>query len=120
MSVFIKMLSTKDLKTVRKELFDAATKWYDIGLEVGLECSTLDNIKGMYQDNQDCLREMIKCFLKQVNPKPTWKIVVDALKDKAVNYGQLAEAIECTYCKPSEHDAQDDPGKQQCSYSLYI
>ena len=104
------MLSSKDLRIVRNELFDAAMKWYDIGLEVGLECSTLDNIRDMYQDNKDCLREMIKCFLNQVNPRPSWKIVVDALRSKAVNFGQLAETIENSYYKPTG-EKMVDPGE---------
>jgi len=39
-----------DLSTVRNEIHDARTKWYDIGIELNVDVSTLKAIDSMYKD----------------------------------------------------------------------
>ena len=87
-----------DLSTVRNEIHDARTKWYDIGIELKLDVSTLKAIESKYSDSKDCLREVITEWLKAVHPKPTWRSLVDALRRKVVDESHLAAAIEGKYC----------------------
>ena len=87
-----------DLSTVRNEIHDARTKWYDIGIELKLDVSTLKAIESKYSDPKDCLREVITEWLKAVHPKPTWRSLVDALRRKVVDESHLAAAIEGKYC----------------------
>ena len=104
---------------VRHELYSAARKWYDIGLELDVKCSTLDNIRDMYKDNnEDSLREMIKMFLQRSTPIPTWRAIVDALNAKAVGYSQLAEEIEKKYY--GQHDFQENPSPSKDSIQYVI
>ena len=41
-----------------------------------------------------CLTEMLTLWLKQVNPSPTWRVLVTALKQPTVGLQQLGEQIE--------------------------
>ena len=83
-----------DLSTVRNEIHDARTKWYDIGIELNVDVSTLKAIDSMYKDSKDCLREVITEWLKAVHPKPTWRSLIDALRRPAVGESKLAVEIE--------------------------
>ena len=89
-------LSIDDLKVLQEKLFDVSNKWYNIGLQLLLNADTLDNIDG---STQHCLREMLKKWLRKVNPYPTWKAVVDALKSVVVGEEKLAQQLEDLYCK---------------------
>ncbi len=85
-------LTTKDLRTVRNAVYDAASKWYDLGLELGISPNWLDTIKKTYNDNpQDCLRQMLKLWLS--NGEPTWEVLSDALCNQAVGFADIAEKI---------------------------
>ncbi len=84
-----------NLKTVRQLLFDIRVKWYDIGLELDVAVGTLESIKSSYHDPKDCLREMLKEWLKSISPPPTWKRLATALRSSAVNEKSLAQKLEC-------------------------
>ena len=81
-----------------EEVFDAHAKWYNLGLQLGVRGGTLDGIRNQYQDPKDALREMLKVWLKMVDPKPTWAALVDALRKKTVERFQLATELEHKYC----------------------
>lgn len=81
----------KDLKHVRALLFSIRHKWYDIGIELDLQVAELDIIRSKYDDPADCLLEMLKLWLKSINPLPIWNTLADALRADAVNEVALAE-----------------------------
>ena len=92
-------LTIDSLKDVREALFDVRNSWYDIGVELDVSPATLDNIKTQFHDNAGhCLREMLKVWLKGVDC--SWKVIVAALKSKALreSTGTLATEIEKEYC----------------------
>ena len=91
-------LSSNDLHKVQKELISAQNQWYDLGLALDLSSSTLDSIKGKKDSTKVCLREMLKEWLKRTNPKPSWRAVVEGLRDVTVEENQLAEEVEKKYC----------------------
>ena len=84
--------------TVLNEIHDARTKWYYIGIELKLDVSTLKAIESKYSDCKDCLREVITKWLKAVQPKPTWRSLVDALRRPVVDESKLAAVLESKYC----------------------
>ena len=90
-----------DLRTVRNEIHDARTKWYDIGIELKVDVSTLKNIESTYTDSKDCLREVLTGWLKAVDPKPTWKALVDALNTRVVDEHKLAADLDAKFCSCS-------------------
>ena len=87
-----------DLSTVRNEIHAAQAKWYDIGIELKVDISTLKTIESMYSNSKDRLREVITEWLKAVHPKPTWRSLVDALRRPAVDEAKLAAVLEAKYC----------------------
>jgi hypothetical protein len=67
----------------------------DIGIELGLNKTDLDAIKTNFGDDlTKCFTEMLTLWLKQVNPLPTQRALVEALRSPIVNQGQLAQCIE--------------------------
>ena len=85
------------LNFVRKELFDARAKWYDIGIELDIPTSTLKSIKSMYNSPADCLVDMLDTWLKQIDPKPSWKVLINALEQPTVAEKQLAKRLRHKY-----------------------
>ena len=94
-------LTTIDLGKVRNEVFSAAAKWYDIGLELGVTADYLDTIKKANDDPLDCLRELLRRWLSNVDPQPSREALVAALRIPAVNYPALASEIELKFCGAS-------------------
>ena len=67
----------------------------DIGIELGLNKTDLDAIKtNLDNDPTKCFTEMLTLWLKQVNPLPTQRALVEVLRNPIVNLGQLAESVE--------------------------
>ena len=85
------------LNTVRNEIHDARTKWYDIGLELKVPESTLKSIESRYEDDKICLREVIAAWLR-ANDQATWESLVDALRTRVVDEPRLAADLEAKYC----------------------
>ena len=73
-----------------------AAKWEAIGISLQLDSGLLDIIK---EDNPNdcraCLREMLKEWMKQVNPPPSWSAIIKAVKD--AGYSFLARKLRERY-----------------------
>ena len=50
-----------------------------------------------YQDPKDRLYHIIIAFLSQAEPRPTWRVIVDALRSPVVNLTALAERVEAAH-----------------------
>lgn len=99
-------LTISDLKTVLKALYKSRTKWYYVGLDLGVPEDVLEDIEKRRDDLVDCLREMLKVVLKREEPV-TWRVVVEALRSPTVGLDQLAEEVEAKYCPlPTPDTAQ--------------
>ena len=85
-----------DLKSVRRALWDARCKWYDIGVELDLDTATLDAIGADYRKVEDCFREVISKWLN-ASPDPSWKALSEALRSPAVEHPEIAAKIERKY-----------------------
>ena len=78
---------------VQDEAFEARSKWYAIGLSLGIQPGTLTTIKRDNPESQDSFREMLACWLKSANLQKSWKALANALKKEAVGYPNLATRI---------------------------
>lgn len=84
------------LKDILKELYTkVAVKWEDIGIMLGLESGMLEALKTQENKPESQLREMLKLWIKQVHPQPTWSAIVDALE--SVGEGALAGQLNEKY-----------------------
>ena len=87
-----------DLKTVQVELWDVKCKWYNLGLELDLDKSSLDAISAnRHEQVEDCFREVLSQWLDLATPSTSWKALVKALRSPAVDFPQVASKIESKY-----------------------
>ena len=86
-------LTADDLSTVYERLYSARTKWFNIGILVKIDNTTLESIKVRNRDDPDgCLREMLTHCLQAGGPL-TWRDLCDCLRSKTVAHNDLAEEI---------------------------
>ena len=71
------------------------TKSKLFGRVLQLPPHTVDRIHVQYSDPEECLFQVMDEFVKQVEPRPTWRAIVNALKDPLTS---LAEEIENKNC----------------------
>ena len=87
----VSTLGIDDLCDVLEAVWEARSKWYNIGLKLGTSAGTLDSIKtGAKENPDDCITAMIKDWLNNGKPKPTWAAVAKAFKSPMVGYEHLA------------------------------
>ena len=85
------VLNAEHLTAVRSKIWGARTKWYDIGLELGIDPGTLYAIKCNNDNIEDRFREMLWKWLNKVNPQPTKTQLAKALESPSVGHDHLAE-----------------------------
>ena len=79
-----------------KFLYPIAADWQNIGVFLNLPDSDLIQIESDYPGKcRDCVREMIRKWLKQVNPAPSWKNLAEAVE---IVDPSIAERIVRQYC----------------------
>ena len=94
MFIFAANLTIDNLGDVLEAVWDARSKWFNIGLKLDVSACTLTAIKkNNNQDCDDCLTAMLEHWLNNGRPKPMWAKVAEALKSPMVGYEHLAEQI---------------------------
>lgn len=69
------------LQDLLKELYSIASEWENIGVFLGIDSSMLDIIKATENSkSQSCLREMLKVWIKRVNPPCSWSAIAEAVE----------------------------------------
>ena len=69
-------------RTCLKLLLPIAADWQNIGVFLNISDSDLKQIESDYSGRcRDCVREMIRRWLKQVNPAPSWKNLAEAVEE---------------------------------------
>ena len=69
------------LQDLLKELYSTASEWENIGVLLGIDSRTLDAIKATENSkSQSCLREMLKVWIKRVDPPPSWSAIAEAVE----------------------------------------
>ena len=112
----IDQLTIEDLKTVKKAVWSARTKWKDIGLELDIIQTDLDAIETAHRDIGRCLTEMLTLWLKKVDPPPTWSTLVAALQDPTIGYGDLAKELESNLNSKDTTDTGPEPKRRKGEY----
>ena len=89
---------TEDIAVdVWRELQQAQEKTFSLGLELKLPKPEVETIHSSYSKPTTRLLHVIIAFLKQAKPKPTWKIIVEALKSPTVNLPDVANKVKATH-----------------------
>ena len=86
------------LPVLLKELLSkVASNWENIGVLLGIDDGPLSKIKAdNHGESGNCLREMLRVWLKKVDPPPLWNLIVDALK--SLGEEKLAQELNEKYC----------------------
>ena len=83
-----------------KELLSkVSADWEHIGLILELKEGDLSAIKSDHHESNKCFREMLKLWLKQIEPPPTWSAITDAID--VLEYESLAEELRKKYSNKS-------------------
>ena len=93
-------LTPDDAADILDELLPAQNQSYVLGLKFKLPQSEVEGIKETYSKPRNRLLQILIEFLKQAEPRPTWRFIVDALRTPAVNLPALASKVESAHSGP--------------------
>ena len=86
-------LTVADLKDALEEVYDARSKWYNIGLQLELPLGTLDAIESECKSSLDYgCRKMLQRWLETGEIR-TWRALADALGSELVGRKDLKAKI---------------------------
>ena len=88
------MLPQETAVEILEELLPAKNKSLFLARKLKIPDHTVEAIEKQYIDSQERLYHVIVEFVKQVEPRPTWRIITDALRSSIVNLPRLAKEIE--------------------------
>ena len=92
---FLGHLTTEDTRVILKTLWSARSKWFHVGIELGMDIGDLDAIKTDNIKNVDqCFTDMIIKWLRQKESPPNWTSILSALRSPTVGREDLANIIE--------------------------
>ena len=90
-------LEEKDLEKLLEELLPAQTRAKELGLKLKLPPYVVESTHKTYKEPQDHLYHILLEFLRQAEPRPTWRVIIDALRSPVVNLSRLAERMEAAH-----------------------
>ena len=79
---------------VLEELLPAQNKSYELGLKLKLPQHVVEGIHSKDLPPDKYLLKILIKFLHQVEPRPTWRVIVQALRSPVVDLPALAKAVE--------------------------
>ena len=92
------VLSPDDATRVAEELLPAQNKSYYFGLKLNLPQHKVEAIHSKYSEPVDRLHHVITEFLNQIiEPRPTWRVIIEALRSPIVNLKWLASELELAH-----------------------
>ena len=86
-----------DVPEIVRQLLGVQIKSATLGRLLKIPKPTLDAICTPSSTPQDQLFHIIDEFVKRLEPSPTWKVIVDALRDPLMGEPRLAQHIEKEY-----------------------
>ena len=99
-----------ELSVLLEELFDVKRKWYNIGLQLKVPDTKLDEIESTSKDDIEvALRRVLQEWLKQLEPRPTWGSLVRALRSRTVSEHDLAANLEGRYVASASARTESAP-----------
>ena len=95
---FSAVLTEHHLKYLLEDTIDAETKWYFIGLYLGLTPATLDAIGQNFKMCNEQYKEVLYKWL-QSRVTPTMRKLIEALESNTVKKESLATRLRTKYAK---------------------
>ena len=79
---------------ILEELLEAQNQSFTFGLKLKLPVHDVKAICARFSEPRKQLLHIIISFLEQAEPRPTWRVIVDALRSDAVGLTALARRVE--------------------------
>ena len=80
-----------------EELLPAQNKSYELGLKLKLPQYVVEAIHSKELPPEKYLLKVLIKFLHQVEPTPTWRVIIEALRSPAVNLPVLGRKVEAAH-----------------------
>ena len=90
-------LHPNDAVNIAEELLEAQNESHTFGLKLKLPVHEVEAICERLLDPRDRLLQIIIAFLRRAEPRPTWRVIVDALRSPIVNLTALARRVEAAH-----------------------
>ncbi|CAI8019116.1 hypothetical protein GBAR_LOCUS11514 [Geodia barretti] len=90
------MFKSDDVSDILYELVEAQNHSYVLGLKL-LPQHEVEAIHRQYQDPKERLLHILLFFTRQIQPRPTWRVIVEALRSHSVNLPRLAARVEAAH-----------------------
>ena len=90
-------LGPDDVMEVLEAILPAQNKSYNLGLKLKVPRHVLRAIHAKHQSSDVHLRDILEYFVDQIDPRPTWRVIIDALRSPAVNLPRLASRVEAAH-----------------------
>ena len=90
-------LCPEDAAEVAEALLPAQNKSYELALKLKLPLYLVKSIHSTDSKPSSRLILVVDAFLSQVEPRPTWNVIADALRSPLVNLPQLANTLETAH-----------------------
>ena len=114
-------MSQEDVPDVVCEILDVRTKSDLFGRVLKLPAATVESIHQQYGDPKDRLFHIIDDLVKQVEPPPTWRVILEALRNRLIGHCRLAQEIESKYCpRPPTDDGSYTYSVSQSVHELFV
>ncbi|CAI8046087.1 hypothetical protein GBAR_LOCUS25475 [Geodia barretti] len=105
-SVEEQTLSDRDVAEIVQDIFDVQNETEALGRVLKLPKATVESIhRQQHSRPKDRLFHIIDEFVKQVEPRPTWKVIANALRSPLIGQPRLALDIERKHCTNTEANA---------------
>ena len=89
-----------DLASVQSAVWEGCARWYNLGVQLGLDPGTLDAIELDKRGNPGrCLTETLKKWLCSPGLRPSWSSLARSLRALPVGREDLAEKLETSHPK---------------------
>ena len=90
-------LTPDDAVDVMEELLPAQNKSYELGLKFKLPHHDVESIHSVYSKPRSRLLHILIGFTSQTEPRPTWRVIIEALRSPAVDEPALARRVEAAH-----------------------
>ena len=87
-------LTRDDVTVIVERLLTVQTKSKPLGRLLIPTAATVESIHQQSSDPQECLFSVFDEFVRQLEPRPTWRVVMKALRNPIIGEPQLAQEIE--------------------------
>ena len=94
------LLNLDDAIEIFDEIVDVKDKSENLGLLLELPLALRSSLQQQYSNPEVHLLHIIIEFLKIKEPKPTWRVIIDALTHPLLHYDELAQEIKRKYLFP--------------------